>query len=67
MSFHISNLGKFGESLRPYADALGFVPEYGDKPPYGYTDHQWAKHVKAAVAATKKAVGDLERWRKQNP
>ena len=55
MAFHLTNLGKFGEQLRQHADALGFVPEEGDE---GYTEE--------VGKATKRALAELEEWRKKN-
>jgi len=67
MAFHISNFGKFATFVKPYADALGYVPEEGDERLAGYTEEEWAKHVTQAVAATEQAAAALDRWRQENP
>jgi len=66
MAFHVTNLGRFGEQLRPYADALGYVPERGDECPAGYSKEEWAERVEAAERATERAVAAVERWRRDN-
>lgn len=76
MSFHITNLGSAGESLKKYADYDGYIPEEGDSSEdftYPGCDEEdylcnegWEDFVKEAVEATKEAEKAIEKWRIDN-
>ena len=72
MSYHVTNLGSFGNIVRSYADIDGYVPEAGDHMedftyPTGGDDFDtdtWAEWVADAITHTALAEQQIEEWRR---
>ena len=69
---HISNFGKFSDSLKPLADLRGYIPQAGDEPDsmewdgaIEWDDDSWAEHVAECAAAIAKAEAAVSEWRAQ--
>lgn len=70
--FHISNLGKYGDLVRRYADIDGYVPQRGDLyEDFNYpvpndfdNEDYWEEWVEEAERATEKAERGVSRWQR---
>jgi len=70
--FHHTNIGRYGEALKRYADLHGYVPEDGDElGAFSYASgwfdeevngEEWEQHVSEAVSATAEAKKAITEW-----
>ena len=68
--FHHSELGSYGDALRPYADLGGYVPEEGDHwedldwdALDEWDEDSWKDFVANAIEVASRQKAELERWR----
>ncbi len=68
--YHYTELGRFGEAVKMYADLDGFVPLGGKPEDYRWahpveewTAEMWKAHLGLAEQATKTAEQELDEWR----
>jgi hypothetical protein len=76
MAYHLTHLGRYGETVREYADLDGYVPQEGDTAAdmhyptplcHDLEDpEQWEVFLAAAIAATAEAEQAIAAWQQRS-